>query len=189
MPFDGLDERGFLAADVRAAAGLDLYVKGEIGAENLVPEKALGPGLVDGVLEAQHGQVVFTPAVDVAYARAHCEAGDGHAFHQPVGVAFHDVAVLDGAGLAFVGVAHQVLGRRGQRPGEGPLEPGGKAGAPSAPKPRSLHHLHHLLPAHGESLFEALVTAPGDIVVHAHGVDLVDVPEERQVIGAGRVVA
>ena len=40
-----------------------------------------------------------------------------------------------------------------------------------------------------ERLFEALVAALGDILVHAHGVDLVDVPQKRQVIGAGRVVA
>ena len=49
LAFDGFDERGFLAADVAAEPGADLDVKGKVGAEELVPQIAFGPGLLDGL--------------------------------------------------------------------------------------------------------------------------------------------
>ena len=143
LALDGFDERGFLAADVAAEAGAHFDVEGEVGAEELLSQVAFGPGLLDGLVEPELGEVVFAPDVDEALIGAHGKAGDGHAFQDLVGVALHDIAVLDGAGLAFVGVADDVfLGHR-QGPGEGPLEAGGEAGAAAAAQARGLYFLHH----------------------------------------------
>ena len=153
---------------------------------DVVAQEILGLGGLDGLIEAVHGEVIFAPAIDVADAGAHGIAGDGHAFQDPVGVAFHDVAVLDGAGLAFIGVADDVLGGDGAGPGEGPFEPGGEAGAAPASEARVLHRVDHLFRGHGQGLFQAVVAAPGQIVVQAHGVDLIHVGQEHQLIAAGQ---
>ena len=151
LAFDGFDERGFLAADVAAEPGAHLDVEGKVGAEELLAQIAFGPGLLDGLVQPVLGEVVFAPDIDKALAGPHGKAGDGHAFQDLVGVALHDVAVLDGARLAFVGVADDVfLGRR-QGPGEGPLQAGGEAGAAPAADARGLDFLHHLLRGHGWS--------------------------------------
>ena len=41
--FNGLDERGFLAADIAAEPGADFDVEGEVRAEELLSEITLGP--------------------------------------------------------------------------------------------------------------------------------------------------
>ena len=146
-------------------------------------------GGLDGLIQPIHGQVIFTPAIDVADAGAHGVAGDGHAFQHPVGIAFHDVAVLDGAGLAFIGVADDVLGGDGAGPGEGPLEPGGEAGAAPAPEAGVLHRVHHLFRGQGQGLFQAVVAAPFQIGVQAQRIDLIHVGQEHQFIAAGQVIA
>ncbi len=161
----------------------------EAGALDVVAQKILGLGGLDGLIQPVHGQVIFAPDVDVADAGAHGVAGDGHAFQHPVGIAFHDVAVLDGAGLAFVGVADDVLGGDGAGPGEGPLEPGGEAGAAPAPEAGVLHRVHHLFRGQGQGLFQALVAAPFQIGVQAQRIDLIHVGQEHQLIAAGQVIA
>ena len=60
--FDGLDERGFLAADIRAAAGLHLNVEAEAGALDVVAQEILGLRGLDGLIEAVHGEVIFAAA-------------------------------------------------------------------------------------------------------------------------------
>ena len=52
---------------------------------------------------------VFGAQVDVALRGADREAGDGHAFDEHEGIAFHQHAVGEGAGVAFVGVADDVF--------------------------------------------------------------------------------
>ncbi len=186
---DGLDERGFLAADVRAAAGLHLDVEREPAALDVVAQKILGGGVLNGLVQPVHTEVIFAPDVDVADAGPHRIAGDGYAFQDPVGIAFHDVAVLDGAGLPFVGVAHDVLGEDGAGPGEGPLEPGGEAGAAPAPEARVFHRVHHFFRGHGQGLLEALVAALFQVGIQAHGIDLVHIGQEHQLIAARQVIA
>src|SRR5690606_38717577 len=76
----------------------------------------------------------FAVDVVVADADAHGVCGDGHAFDHDMRVETQDVAVFEGAGFAFVGVAYQVLlPWKGTRH-EAPFEAGGKARAAAATK-------------------------------------------------------
>ena len=66
LAFNGLDQCGFLAADIAAKAGTDLDIKREICAKKVVSQIAFFPGLLDGRVQPVFTQVVFPPAVDVA---------------------------------------------------------------------------------------------------------------------------
>ena len=55
------------------------------------------------------GVRIFRADIDVALGGADRDAGDGHAFDQHEGIAFHDHAVGEGAAVAFVGVADDVF--------------------------------------------------------------------------------
>ena len=133
LAFDGFDERGFLAADIAAEPGADFDIKGEVGAEELLAQIAFGPGLLDGLVQPVLGEVVFAPDVDEALAGPHRKAGNGHALQDLVGVAFHDIAVLDGARLAFIGVADDVFRGTSRGRVKDHLRPAGK---PAPPRPR-----------------------------------------------------
>ena len=83
----------------------------------------------------QHGQqrfeqvAVFAAQVDQALARADREGRDRHALEHVVGVARQQHPVLEGAGFAFVGVAHHVMGVAGRVAAQGPFAAGGETGA------------------------------------------------------------
>jgi hypothetical protein len=65
--------------------------------------------------------------VVVAHRNAHGVGRNRHAFDDDVRVVHQDVAVLAGAGLAFVGIAHQVLLARELARHEAPLQAGGES--------------------------------------------------------------
>src|SRR6267378_3041835 len=67
-----------------------------------------------------------------AALRAGDEAGNNHAFDEEMRQVSHDEAVFDGAGLAFVGVADDVLHGIGLFAHQVPLHAGGKSGAAHA---------------------------------------------------------
>ena len=72
--------------------------------------------------------------------RLHREAGDETAFDQKMRIVAHDLPVLAGAGLRFVGVDDEIGGPRriGLRH-EGPFEAGRKTGAAAPAQARGLH--------------------------------------------------
>ena len=76
--------------------------------------------------------------VVVADRDAHRIGGDGHALDQDVRVVAQDVAVLEGARLAFVGIADQVLLARELRGMKLHFKPGRKARAAAAAQRRLL---------------------------------------------------
>ena len=55
------------------------------------------------------GQGILGPAVDVAFLRPHGIGPDGHAFDDGMGVALQDAPVHEGPGVAFIGIADDVL--------------------------------------------------------------------------------
>jgi hypothetical protein len=76
--------------------------------------------------------------VVVAHGDAHRVGRDDHPLDDDVRVELQDVAVLAGARLALVGVAHQVLLARELARHERPLQAGGEAGAAAAAQRRFL---------------------------------------------------
>ncbi len=76
--------------------------------------------------------------VDVTDVRADRVAADDAALDQPVRIQLHDRAVLEGAGLALVGVDHEVGLVAFALGDEAPLHARGKAGAAAAADVRGL---------------------------------------------------
>ena len=64
--------------------------------------------------------------------------GEQHAFQDPVRIGFHQMAVLDDAGLAFFAVHDEILRLARRVPTAFPLHRGGKEGAAASLKPGTL---------------------------------------------------
>jgi hypothetical protein len=137
LAFQRFDQRRLLAADVGAGAEVDLRCRSR---------SRRGPGSTRPAARSRRrcstacsGSsriAVFAAQVDQAVARADHQRGDGHAFEHRVGVAVQQHPVLEGAGLALVGVAHHHMRAARRLRGTGAhLVAGGK---PAPPRPRSL---------------------------------------------------
>ena len=103
------EQRGLFAADVGAEAVEGMQLEVEAAAEDVVAQVAGGAGLVERLFEALVDLEDLAVDVVVGRGHAHRVGGDGHALDDDVRVVGEDVAVLAGAGLAFVGIADQVL--------------------------------------------------------------------------------
>ena len=107
----------------------------EIGAEDVLSEQAGFAGLGERLFETLIDVEDLAVDVVVAPLAAHRVGGDGHAFDHRMGVVAQDVAVLEGARLALVGVAGEVLGTGEGARHEAPLEAGGEAAPPRPRRP------------------------------------------------------
>ena len=107
-----LQQRGLLAADVAAGADEGLELEGAAGAEDVGRRAARRPRRRDLVLDDLDLRLVLVADVDDAGRAPVDQAGEQHALHQQVRHVREEEAVLEGAGLALVGVADDVLGRR-----------------------------------------------------------------------------
>ena len=76
--------------------------------------------------------VIFVADIEDASLGAGDETGEDHAFDDEMREVGEDEAVLDGAGLAFVGVADDVFHGIGLLANQVPLHAGGKARAAHA---------------------------------------------------------
>jgi len=123
-------------------------VEGEIAAEDILAEVPRGAGFLERLFEAQIDFEDFTVDVVVAAPAPHGITGDDHALDDGVRVVAQDVAILESARLALVGVAHDVLLARKLPRHEAPLQAGGEARTAAAAQPRSLDFLDHLLRRH-----------------------------------------
>ena len=121
LAFQALEQRRLLAADVRPGANE------ELDGEALQQAHRAGGG--DGSLEGLGGERIFRAQVHDAGVRPRRPGGDEHPLDQAEWVALHDEPVGEGAGVALVGVHHDVLLRRWRLPHGAPLDVGGEAGA------------------------------------------------------------
>ncbi len=128
-------------------------------AEELRAEEPRGIGLVDGALDAAERQVELAPDVHERVAHPERVGGDQHRFHQQVRRVLEDPAVLEGAGLALVGVGAQVvdLARVGLH--HAPLAADREGGAAVAQEPRGGDLLRDGRRLHPERLLERRVAA------------------------------
>src|SRR5437870_5319084 len=102
---------------------------------------------------------------------------------QPKRIALDDLAVLEGAGLALVGVDREVDGLLALLGEEAPLHPGREARAAPPAEVRRLHHLDQFLGLAGrERLARRLVAAVRQ--VHVQAAEVRDLPAaEEKVLG------
>ena len=134
LALERLEERGFLAADIGAVAGNRIELVAELRAEDVLAHIPGVVGFLQRLLELLVGFPDFAVDVVVAGARAHCITRDHHTLDHQVRVVAQEIAVLAGAGLAFVRIAHHVLRALELSRHERPLEPGREAGAAAAAK-------------------------------------------------------
>ena len=134
MAFDGFQERGFLAADVTAGTDKDVQIEIEVTAEEFLAEKACLDAAGNLLAEDFLLKGVFVADIEDAFFRTGDQAGDDHAFGDEVRKVIEDEAILDGARLAFVGIADDVFCGVGLLADEVPLHPGGETGATHATK-------------------------------------------------------
>ncbi len=102
-------------------------------AEDVLAQVARLVGLGDGGVEDVGLGVVLAADEDEGVAGVGGERGDGDPLDQLVGVALHQLAVLEGARLGLIGVAAEVLGHLAARQ-EGGLFAHREAGAAASPQ-------------------------------------------------------
>ena len=137
LAFERFDQGRLFAADVGpgAHADFDVEVEALLPADVLSQQVLLAAAAEDGFqVRAEVG--VLRAQVDDALAGADHQGPDGHALEHQVGELGEDDAVFEGAGLAFVGVADDVLAVAGALGGQFPFQAGGEAGAAAAAEAR-----------------------------------------------------
>ena len=122
-------------------------------------ENACAAGDLDSLGHGVDGMRIFRADVDVALGRARRDAGDGHAFDQHEGVAFHDHPVGEGAAVAFIRIADDVFAVGDRIHHRLPLDAGRKASAATAAQAAVGHFLNHVGRRHGHGALQALQAA------------------------------
>ena len=172
VAFDGGEESSLLAADERAGAEADFYIEFKAEPQNILAEEAVFAGLFEGYLQTVYGHGIFGADVDIALMRAYGVAGYGHCLEHAVGIAFEHGSVHECAGIALIGVAHDVLYIALRGLGERPLAPRGEAGAAAAAETGGGDFVYYVVRGHGgENLFEGGVVARGESFFDIFGSD------------------
>ena len=181
LALDRLEERRLLAADVGAGAAPELDVEGEAGAEDVGAEEAGARARASIAWAiAGLGLGVLAADVEVALGRAGREGGDRHRLDDRERIALEQDAVLERAGLGFVGVADEVvrLGRLG-RDG-GPLAAGREGRAAAAHELRGGDLGDDRFRPDLERAGQGRVAAVGSVVVERGRVDDADAARSRR---------
>ena len=134
----------------------------------LLPDRAVGVGLVQRRLQALEAQGELAAQVDEGLADLQRVGGDQHALEDLVRVALNEHVVLEGGRLGLVPVDHQV-GERGLAQHR-PLAPGREAGAAPAQQAGRVDLGRHRLGRHGQGLAQPGVPAGGQVALQREGV-------------------
>ncbi|MNR05606.1 hypothetical protein D3C85_1216480 [compost metagenome] len=132
LAFEGVQQRGFFTTDVSTGTDSHFHIEGLAAAADIGAEVTGVSGDVQRRTQRGHSIGIFRANIDVAVSGPDAETGNGHAFDQQEGVAFHQHAVGESAGVAFVGVAYDVLLRSFGRTYRAPFDPGGESRAATA---------------------------------------------------------
>ena len=139
----------------------------------MVAEEAALSGVFDGFLETDDGQRVLGTDIDDGRGSADGIGTDEHAFDEVMGVAFDDRAVHERTGVAFVGVADEVLLIAFGILRRSPFEGGGETGAAAAAEAGDVDLLDDIVLGHAglQDLLDGLVAVSGDVFIDVLGVD------------------
>ena len=142
-------------------------------------------GLGDGLLEPLDGQRILSADVDVGVGRADGVRREGHALQQAVGIALADGAIHEGAGIALIRVADQVLVGAGRLAGELPFSAGGKAATAAPAQAGRSHQIAKLVGGLGfQRECECRIPATGNVLIDAARVDQTAVGEHHPALHA-----
>ncbi len=144
MPLQGVQQRGFLAADVSARASVQDDVEIEARSEDALAEEPSRVGLADSGVHAPGAKSELATAVDEGLVGLVRPRRDRDAFDQLVRIHLGQLAVLEGSRLPFVVVDDDVL-RKDVFGNERPLHPGREARAAAAAQPSVLDQADRLV--------------------------------------------
>ncbi len=122
--FNRGDQGRLFATDEGAGSEPDFNVEAEGRVADVVAEQAAPPCIAQCGLQARDRQRILGTHVDVALAGANGIGRDGHALNNPLRVALEHAAVHEGAGVALVAIADDVLQLAGRLGHRAPLEAG-----------------------------------------------------------------
>ena len=187
LAFNGIQQCGFLAADIGPGTEVRIEVEIDPAAENVFTQQTGLDRFFDGRLATFVRLPEFAADVVVADGCADGVTGDGHALDQRMRVIAHDVAVLAGPRLAFVRIADDVFlpGRRAWH--EAPLEAGVETGTAAATQGRGLERFDDLgrIGLFLEYLAPDLITARILVGLERPRFGLVEVSEQQWSLGGG----
>ena len=110
LAFEAFEHGGLFAANIGAGAGAHGEREALARVLDVVAEPAARRRRIgDRLLHLGDGMGIFGADIDEALRRAGRDAGDGHAFDQREGIAFHQHAVGEGAAVAFIGIAADIF--------------------------------------------------------------------------------
>ena len=160
LALDAFEHRRFLAADIGAGAAAQVNAR-----------MRRQPGRLDRgdlAFEDRVALRVFVAQVDVDLGRLDHPGRDQHALDHAVRVGFEKIAVLEGAGLALVGIDRQQPRRR-LLPHQAPFAAGRKPRAAEPAQPGMLEDLDQLLglALAGQAAVEQAIAAGRAIGVEA----------------------
>ena len=173
VALERLEERGLLAADVRAGAAME--------DEGDVAEQACVAHLVGSRLQHLVLGRVLAADVDEDVLRPDRVRRDQAPLDEPVRDPAHDLAVLERSRLGLVGIRDDVrrLARHLRRLDEAELAPHREAGAAPAAEGRRRDLLDHLLARHPARLLERGVAADRPVLGELRQVALVGAARGR----------
>ena len=151
------------------------------GAEYIVADYAVLFGGLNGLAKTLYGVGVFCADVYVSLGRAAGDTCDYHALEHLVGIALHDGAVHESAGVTLVAVADDVFDGRVLVSGYlRPFLAGREARTAAAAQTRVGDLGDDLVGSHVEQgLFKRGISADGDILLYALGGDVAAVGESH----------
>ena len=134
LAFERLDQRRFLTADIGTGTQVDFDVEVEAGmAQNVASQQASLAPPRQHAIERRQQIAVFAAQIEKALATVDGIGAHRHAFEHQIGLGRKQDAILEGAGLALVGVAHHITPRicviSGGVAAGRPFQAGGEAGA------------------------------------------------------------
>ncbi len=172
LALDGVDEGRLLAAHEGAGALLDEHLDLEPAVQHVAAEQAVAARLGDGVLQTADRQGVFGADVDIGLGGADGVGRDRQSLQEPVRVALDHGPVHEGARIALVRVADEVLLVRGLVQRQFPFHARGESAPAPAAEPAVMDDLAHLA---GRPVVEdrrqGAVSARGDVRLEARGIE------------------
>ena len=120
---------------------------------------------------------ILRAQIDVALRRAHRDAGDRHALDERERIAFHEHAIGERAGVAFVGIADHVFLVGLLIEHRLPLDAGGERRAAATTQAGVGDFLHDLRATHRQRAPQARITAVRHVLLEIHRIDDADARE------------
>ncbi len=155
-----------------------MHIKVEACAEKILPQQAIGMGLLNGHLQPLHRNGILCPNINISLTGANGIAANGHGFDDGMRVALQQRTIHECARIAFISVAGNVLLICLALIAEEPLFARGETAAATTPQSGVDDLLNHLFPGHFRQSFgKGLIAVKGDVLFNVFRVNYAAVPQ------------